>query len=112
MACLTMPPRSSPELSQSSPPTTHARSVGVASSALAAGYRAKWAAGALQGRCGRRSPAYTSHGRSASAVVDHARTRSAAAAMIPGSGSVASSLTSQVEILLPPTWMKVSSGVA
>jgi hypothetical protein len=32
--------------------------------------------------------------------------------MIPGSGSVASSLTSQVEIFLPPTWMKVSSGVA
>ena len=107
-----MPPCSSPELSQSSPPTTHARSAGVASSTPATGYRAKWAAGALHGRCGRRSPAYTSHGRSASAVVDHARTRSAAAAMIPGSGSVASSLTSQVEIFLPPTWIKVSSGVA
>ena len=103
-----MPQCSSPELSQSSPPTTHARSAGVASSTPATGYRAKWAAGALHGRCGRRSPAYTSHGRSASAVVDHARTRSAAAATIPGSGSVASSLISQLEIFLPPTWMEVS----
>jgi hypothetical protein len=41
-------------------------------------------------------------------VVDHARTRSEAAAMIPGSGSVASSLTSQVEIFLQPIWIEVS----